>query len=83
MWIKKIKWNTINKENITYILNSLKSQVNDFEPTKEIIQIFNCKFFLDNKKIENIPVGLFGDNYLHELSFILLNKNDYKNLKIY
>ncbi len=79
--LKKLNGTQLTKENITYILNSLKSQVNDFEPTKEIIQIFNCKFFLDNKKIENIPVGLFGDNYLHELSFILLNKNDYKNLK--
>ena len=29
------------------------------------IQNFN----LDNKKIENLPIGLFGDFYSHELSF--------------
>ena len=33
------------------------------------------------KEIENLPIGLFGDFYSHELSFILINKNDYKNLK--
>ena len=48
---------------------------------KKILHIFNSKFNLDNKKIENLPVGLFGDFYSHELSFILINKNDYKNLK--
>ena len=48
---------------------------------KTIIHIFNSKFYLDNKKIDNLPIGLFGDNYSHELSFVLMNKNDYKNLK--
>ena len=28
-----------------------------------------------------MPIGLFGDFYSHELSFTLINKNDYKNLK--
>ena len=27
-----------------------------------------------NKKIENLPIGLFGDFYSHELSFILIIK---------
>ena len=45
-----------------------------------MVHIFNSKFFLDNKKIDNLPIGLFGDFYSHELSFILMNKNDYKNL---
>ena len=33
------------------------------------------------KKIDNLPIGLFGDFYSHELSFNLINKNDLKNLK--
>ena len=37
-------------------------------------------FFLI-KNIENIPIGLFGNFYSHELSFFLIDKNDYKNLK--
>ena len=36
---------------------------------KKIFHIFNSKFFLDKKKIENLPIGLFGDFYSHELSF--------------
>ena len=35
---------------------------------------------LDDKNIENLPIGLFGDFYSHELSFLLINNNDYKNL---
>ena len=36
---------------------------------------------MDKKKIDNLPIGLFGDFYAHELSFVLINRNDYKNLK--
>jgi cell division ATPase FtsA len=35
---------------------------------------------LEKKKIENLPIGLFGDFYSHELSFCLIENNDYKNL---
>ena len=69
------------RENVTYILNSLKACVDETEPKKTILHIFNSKFNLDNKTIENLPIGLFGDFYAHELSFTLINKNDHKNLK--
>jgi cell division ATPase FtsA len=80
---KKLNGSQILRENITYILNSLKSYVDEIESKKTILHIFNSKFCLDNKKIENLPIGLFGDFYSHELSFYLINKNDYKNLKIF
>ena len=48
---------------------------------KSIIHIFNSKFSLDNNNTANIPIGLYGDFYSHELSFTLINTNDYKNLK--
>ena len=48
---------------------------------KTILHIFNSRFLLDNKKIENPPIGLFGDFYSHELSFSLIEKNDLKNLQ--
>ena len=70
----------ILKENITYILNSLKSNLYETEEKKTIVHIFNSKYFLDKKEIENLPIGLFGDFYSQELSFSLLNSNDYKNL---
>ena len=78
---KKLNGSQISKENIIYILNTLKSHVNEIEFKKTILHIFNSKFNLDNKKIENLPIGLFGDFYAHELSFVLIKENDYKNLK--
>ncbi len=78
---KKLNGSKILKENITYILNSLKSYVNEVEAKKTILHIFNSKFSLDNKKVYNLPIGLFGDFYSHELSFALINTADFKNLK--
>ena len=78
---KRLNASQILRENITYILNTLKSCVNETESQKTILHIFNSKFYLDNKKVENLPIGLFGDFYSHELSFILINSNDEKNLK--
>ena len=78
---KKLNGTQISKENVTYILNSLKFNVDEYEKDKKILHIFNSKYTLDKKKVENLPIGLFGDFYSHELSFNLINKNDYKNLK--
>ena len=78
---KKLNGSQVLRENITYILNTLKSYVNKEESKKTIIHIFNSSFHLDNKKIDNLPIGLFGDFYSHELSFILISTNNFKNLK--
>ncbi len=77
---KRLNGSQLLKENITYILNTLKSNINEYEKNKKIVHIFNNRFNLDKKEINNIPIGLFGDFYIHELSFLLMNKNDYKNL---
>ena len=78
---KKLNGSQVSKENITFILNSLKSNIDVTEDKKTIVHIFNSKYYLDQKKIENLPIGLFGDFYSHELSFCLMNNNDYQNLK--
>lgn len=77
---KKLNGSQILKENISYILNSIKSTIIENEQKKIILHIFNSKYVLDNKKIENLPIGLFGDLYSHEISLSLINENDYKNL---
>ena len=79
---KKLNGSQILRENITYILNTLKSCVSEIELKKTILHIFNSKYILDKKKIENLPIGLFGDFYSHELSFALINYNDDKNLNL-
>ena len=78
---KKLNGSQILRENITYILNTLKSCVDKIESKKTVLHIFNSKFYLDNKKVDNLPIGLFGDSYSHELSFTLINSNDFKNFK--
>ena len=77
---KNLNGSQILRENITYILNTLKKSVEEIESKKMIIHIFNSKFNLDDKKIENLPIGLFGDFYSHELSFTLISSNNHKNL---
>ena len=48
---------------------------------KQFYILFNSKNILDGTIIENLPIGLFGDFYSHELTFFLLNNNDFKNIK--
>jgi cell division ATPase FtsA len=77
---KKLIGSEILKENITYILNSLKSTIDDIEDQKKILHIFNSKFLLDKQETQNLPIGLHGNFYSHELSFNLMDNNDYKDL---
>ena len=53
----------------------------NIEKDKTILHIFNSNFNLDKKKIYNLPIGLFGNFYSQELSLIMIDKNNYKNLK--
>ena len=47
---KKLNGSQLVKENITYIINSLKSKVSEIEFDKTILHIFNAKFILDKKR---------------------------------
>ena len=78
---KKLNGSQILKENISYILNSLKLIVTENNTKKNILHIFNSKSVLDGVDVENLPIGLFGDFYSHELTFFLIINNDLKNLK--
>ncbi len=77
---KKLNGSQLSKENITYILNQLKLKISEVENQKKILHILNSKYILDKKEIDNLPIGLFGNLYSQELSFILIENNDYKNL---
>ena len=77
---KKLNGAQVTKENISFILNNLKGLITENETDKTIIHIFNTSFNLDGNQIENLPIGLFGEFYVHTLSFILMNKFDHKNI---
>ena len=78
---KKLNGSQVVKENIFYILNSLKTAISENEKKKNILHIFNSKSFLDGNSVKNLPIGLFGDFYNHELTFFLIQNNDLKNIK--
>ena len=78
---QKLNGSQLVKENVTYIINTLKTKINEFENHKTILHIFNSKSLLDKKKMDNIPIGLFGNLYTHELSFFLIDSNDFKNIQ--
>ena len=77
---KKLNGSQLERENITYVINSLKSKISEVENQKTILHIFNSKYQLDMKQSENLPIGLFGNFYSQELSFFLVDKNYLKNL---
>ena len=78
---KKLNGSQVLKENISYILNSLKLAVTENEKEKTILHIFNSKSVLDGINVDNLPIGLFGDFYSHELTFFLIGNNDLKNIQ--
>ena len=78
---KKLNGSQVLKENISYILNSLKSTIIENEDEKTILHIFNSKSILDGVHVQTLPIGLFGDFYNHELSFLLIQNSDLKNIK--
>ena len=78
---KKLNGNQIISEDISYILNDIKSKLEKIEKHKTIMHIFNTKYCLDSKLTKNLPIGLFGDFYSHQLTFFMMNNNEIKNIK--
>jgi len=78
---KKLNGNQILSEDISYILNDIKLKLTETEKLKSVIHLFNTKYLLDNKEIKNLPIGLHGDFYSHQLTFFMIKDNEIKNLK--
>lgn len=78
---KKLNGNQIFSDDISFILSDIKSKLLESEKNKTIIHLFNTKYLLDNKQIKNLPIGLYGEFYSHQLSFFLIENNELKNLK--
>ena len=69
-------------EDITFILNDIKNIVNTNENKSSVIHLFNSSFSLDSDNLENLPIGLFGEFYNQNMSFVLLENNILKNFKM-
>ena len=77
---KKLHGNQILSEDISFILNNLKTKLNETEKNKTVIHLFNSKSLLDNKLHKNLPIGLYGNFYSHQLTFFLIQKKEFNNL---
>ena len=78
---KKLNGTQILSEDISYIINDIKSKLIETEKNKKIIHLFNSKYLLDYKILKNLPIGLFGEFYSHQLTFFLMDNNELKNIK--
>ena len=78
---KKMNGNQILEDDISFILNDLRSKISKTEKNKTIIHLFNTKFILDNNSIKNLPIGLNGNFYSHQLTFFLIKNNEIKIIK--
>ena len=78
---KKLNGNQILSEDISYILNDVKLKLSESEKDKTIIHLFNTKYILDNKILKNLPIGLYGDFYSHQLTFFMVEDKEIENLK--
>ena len=77
---KKLNGNQILSDDISFILNDIKNKLVESETKKTIMHLFNTKYLLDNKSMKNLPIGLYGDFYSHQLTFFLANNNELKNI---
>ena len=78
---KKLNGSQVLRENISYILNSLKLAITETEKEEAIIHIFNSQSLLDRTSYENLPIGLYGNFFQHELSFFLMNNQELKKIR--
>ena len=78
---KKLNGNQVLSEDISFILNDLRKSIIENENNKSILHLFNTKYELDKKVIKNLPIGLYGQFYSHQLTFFLTNKNNIKNIE--
>jgi cell division protein FtsA len=79
---KKLNGSQVLNEDITFILNDIKNIVNANENKSSVIHLFNSSFSLDSDNLENLPIGLFGEFYNQNMSFVLLENNILKNFKL-
>ncbi len=78
---KKLNGNQLLSEDVAFILNNLRKNIIENEKDKFILHLFNTKFELDHKLIKNLPIGLYGQFYSHQLTFFLTNRNNVKNIE--
>lgn len=79
---KKLNGSILKNDDVSFILNNIKKTILENETSMSLIHIFNSQFLLDDNVTDNLPIGLHGNLYTHQLTFFLVPKNDIKNIKL-
>lgn len=78
---KKLNGSQVSTEDVTYILNDSKKLIALNEDKSSLVHLFNSSFSIDSDNLENLPLGLFGEFYNQNMTFLLIDKNTLKNIR--
>ena len=77
---KKIDGSKIHKEDIEFLLREAKKELLHNDDKQIIVHIFNHNYLVDNKVFVEEPIEVYADFLSHEMTFITMPSNNYKNL---
>ena len=77
---KKLGGSKIYKEDIYYLINEGKNQILSNDVKRNILHTYNFNYVVDNVKFVSEPINIYADFFSHELSFLTLPKNIFKNI---
>ena len=79
---KRLNGDQLLKDDIFFILNNLKRQISENENNKSILHLFNTRYSLDGNEYANLPIGLSGNFYNHQISFLLSKNKHLENIRL-
>ena len=77
---KKLGGSKIYKEDISYLISEGKNQILSNDVKRNILHTYNFNYVVDNVKFLSEPINIYSDFFSHELSFLTLPKNIFKNI---
>ena len=77
---KKLGGSKIYKEDISYLISEGKNQILSNDVKRSILHTYNFNYVVDNVKFLSEPINIYADFFSHELSFLTLPKNIFKNI---
>ncbi len=76
----KLGGSKIYKEDISYLISEGKNQILSNDAKKNILHTYNFNYVVDNVKFLSEPINIYADFFSHELSFLTIPKNIFKNI---
>lgn len=77
---KKLGGSKIYKEDLSYLISEGKNQILSNDVKRNILHAYNFNYVVDNVKFLREPINIYSDFFYHELSFLTLPKNIFKNI---